>query len=115
MPILAQGAVVLAQVADPRGQNPKVRPALVVSSDPDIKENRPLALVAITSTIIEPLLDNHVDLPWDPTGKARSGLKKRSAAVCDWLITVEQGQIERIIGHLPPTLMVEIIRRLPSP
>jgi mRNA-degrading endonuclease toxin of MazEF toxin-antitoxin module len=114
MPILAQGAVVLAQLADPRGQNPKVRPAIVVSADAEIQEGRPLFLVAITSNVVEPLPENQVELPWDPTGKARSGLKKRSVAVCDWVVTAEQGHIERVIGHLPPTFMVEIVRRLPD-
>jgi mRNA-degrading endonuclease toxin of MazEF toxin-antitoxin module len=113
MPILAQGAVVLVQVADPRGQNPKIRPAIVTSSNEDIQERRPLSLVAITSNVVEPLPENQLELPWDLAGKARSGLKKRSAAVCDWLVTVEQDHIERIIGHLPATLMVEVIRRLP--
>ncbi len=114
MPTLSQGAVVLVELADPRGQNPKTRPAIVVSSDAEIAKGESLFLVAVTSNVTDPLPENHIELPWDASGKSRSGLKKRSAAICDWIVHVEQDKVERIIGHLPATLVVEIVRRVPS-
>lgn len=90
-----------------------MRPAVVVAPDNEIRAGLPLTLVAITGTITDPLPETQVELPWDPTGKARSGLKKRSVAVCNWRVEIEASEIERIIGHVSPTVVLEIIRRIP--
>jgi mRNA-degrading endonuclease toxin of MazEF toxin-antitoxin module len=112
MPTLGQGSIILADLVDPQGHNPKVRPAVVVTSDADIRAGEALTGVAITGAIDDPLPDTQIELPWDPTGKARTDLKKRSVAVCDWQAVVEQSDVQRIIGHLPHATALEVVRRV---
>jgi mRNA-degrading endonuclease toxin of MazEF toxin-antitoxin module len=74
------GSVVWAELEDANGI-PKVRPAVVVTATADIAAGKPVRVVAITTRLPTPLPRDYVQLPWDPQGKARSGLRRRCAAV----------------------------------
>ncbi len=74
------GSVVWAELEDANGYR-KVRPAVVVTPTGDITAGRAVRVVAITTRLQNPLPDDHVLLPWDRQGKARSGLRRRCAAV----------------------------------
>ena len=74
------GSVVWVELADANGFC-KVRPAVVVSATADIAAGQPVRVVAITTRLPTPLPDDHVSLPWDRQGKARSGLRRKCAAV----------------------------------
>ena len=113
MPVIGQGSVILVELMDPQGRNPKVRPAIVVTEDRTIQAGGPINVVAVTSSVTLPLSETHVELPWNASGSAGSGLKKRSVAVCDWLLPIERTQIERVIGHLPSPITLQILSRLP--
>jgi len=97
---LNQGQVVIARPLDPRGQG-KIRPLLIISSSDQISLDEPFYAVAITTTFPDPAPDNHVILPWDPQGRARSGLCRRSAAVCDWVVPIDHTMIEKVAGYVP--------------
>ena len=65
------GSVVWAELEDANGFR-KTRPAVVLTASADIAAGKPLRVVAITTRLPKPLPDDHVLLPWDPQGKARS-------------------------------------------
>jgi hypothetical protein len=93
---LRQGDIVKVEVVDPQHRNPKVRPVIILNPSEEIDAEMELAAIAITGTVPDPLPGSFVLLPYHPRGHPRTGLQKRSAAVCDWF-------------RKSPTASVEII------
>lgn len=104
------GSVVWALVRDHRGQR-KRRPAIVLTAE--ISDEKPIALMAITTTYPDPAPSDHVELPWSPQpGKARTGLARRSAAVLTWTDTVSLEDIDTPVGSIPAKVMATISQRM---
>ena len=104
------GSVVWAEVADANGFR-KSRPAVVVSPTTDIEEGRLIRLAAITTRLPQPLPHDHVLLPWDRQGTARSGLRRRCAAVASWLVEVALDDIQ-VVGNLPAGVMRDLLEKI---
>jgi mRNA interferase MazF len=104
--------VVVSDLLDPQGRNPKDRPCVVVSPTTDIEAGLPLQVVAITTLLPDPLPDDHVLLPWQPPRHPRTGLNKRNAAVCSWLAWVEEDRVIRPVGFVPGKQLLEMARVL---
>src|SRR6266478_2554630 len=107
-PLPQLGSVVWAEVADANGFR-KVRPAVVVTATDNITAVGRLLLAAITTRIDSPLPDDHVLLPWDPQGKARSGLRRRCAAVASWQLEIAVEDIKNVVGILPPATITGLL------
>ncbi len=105
------GSVVWAEVADAKGFS-KVRPAVVVSATKDIVGGKPVRLAAITTRLPVSLPKDHVLLPWNPQGKARSGLRRKCAAVATWLVEVPVSNIQEVVGILPPGVIAELLAKV---
>src|SRR5690349_66310 len=90
------GSVVWAELQDANGYR-KVRPAVVVTPTADIAAGQPVRLAAITTRLPPPLPADHVTLPWDRQGRARSGLRKRCAAVASWLAVVPLSDVSQVV------------------
>jgi mRNA-degrading endonuclease toxin of MazEF toxin-antitoxin module len=112
--LLQQGRIVWVTVCDPNGKNPKERPAVIITATAEIKPGQPIVAVAITGTLENPLPPAYVELPWHRSGHPRTGLKKRCAAQCQWLIVIKQDDIKEYAGIVPESKMVEILARIPS-
>jgi len=111
------GSVVWAELADSNGIC-KIRPAVVVSPTADIAAGRALRVAAITTRLANPLPKDHVLLPWDRQGKARSGLRRKCAAVVTWLAELPVSAVQQVVGILPPVVMAELLAKihtLPAP
>lgn len=108
---LQLGSVVWAELEDANGFR-KVRPAVVVSAMADITAGQPVRVAAITTRVPRPLPEGHVLLPWDPTGKARSGLRRKCAAVADWLAEVAVADVKQVVGLLPPAVIAELLSKI---
>jgi hypothetical protein len=105
------GSVVWAELADANGFR-KVRPAVVVSATADIAVERRVRVLAITTRLPDPLPDDHVLLPWDQQGKARSGLRRKCAAVASWLVEIPVGGVQQIVGIVPPDVVKELLAKV---
>ena len=101
--------IVWVNVPDPRGIR-KRRPVIIVTGNADLPAAEEIAGVAVTTTFAEPPPAEHVALPWDPLGRSITRLRRRSAAVCNWLVTFAPGDVEAIAGQLPPQTLVEVLR-----
>ncbi len=53
-----------------------------------------------------------VFLPWDRQGKARSGRRRRCAAVASWHVEIPVGALQEEVGILPPQVMGELLTRI---
>jgi len=111
MPI-HQGSIVWVTMKDRRGFN-KRRPGVVLTADDEILLDGPVVVAAITTTYGDPPPQNVVELPWSRQGITRTGLRRRSAVVCDWLIDAAISDLDDT-GHFVPTrYLIEILNRLP--
>jgi mRNA-degrading endonuclease toxin of MazEF toxin-antitoxin module len=102
------GSVVWAELKDANGVC-KVRPAVVVTPSADIAADKPLRVAAITTRLLTPLPGDYVLLPWDHQGKARSGLRRRCAAVAGWLAVIPVTEVRQVVGVLPPAVIDELL------
>ncbi len=112
MSSFARGQIVLAEVLDPQGRNPKTRPLVIVTETEEIREDQPFFGIAITGTFSLPLPDDCVKLPWDRQGHPRTGLKKPSVAVCGWPEELRHDSIRRVMGVVPAKELLEILQKI---
>jgi mRNA-degrading endonuclease toxin of MazEF toxin-antitoxin module len=104
-----QGRIVLVEIPDPQSRNAKTRPAVIVSKMEEIRSEGLIACVAVTSAVPDKLPADCVLLPFSSSGKTRTGLKIRSAAMCSWLFQITEDEIEKYIGVVPPQKLQEIL------
>jgi mRNA-degrading endonuclease toxin of MazEF toxin-antitoxin module len=113
--MLREGQIIIVRgLLDPNGVNPKDRPCVVVTRDEDLDAGAPVVVVAISTLLPGALPPDTVLMPYDPQGKARTGLKTRCAAVPGWIEVVAPSRIGPTIGHTPPKqrgAIAEILRR----
>ncbi len=105
------GSVVWVEVADPNGHR-KVRPAVIVTPTADIMPTKPVHLVAITTRLPDSLPDEYVLLPWDPQGNARTGLRRKCAAVASWQAVASVENVQSVVGLLPPATIRELLAKV---
>jgi mRNA-degrading endonuclease toxin of MazEF toxin-antitoxin module len=98
-------------IPDPQGHNPKDgRPFVVISRDEDIKKGGSIQAVGITGELHASPADHYVVLPSGPT--AKSGLKRKSAALCTWLIDISPDKLDVGKGYIHPDLVEQIVTKV---
>jgi hypothetical protein len=102
------GSVVWAELEDANGFR-KLRPAVVLTATADIAAGKPVRLAAITTRLLTPLPADFVLLPWNAQGKARSGLRRRCAAVASWQVVIPVGDVRQVVGFLPPAVFGDLL------
>jgi mRNA-degrading endonuclease toxin of MazEF toxin-antitoxin module len=93
--------VIVSAMPDPNGVNLKDRPSVVVTPTDEIGPEGAVVVVAISTLPPGPVPVDHVELPWDPRGHLRTGLRTRCAAVVPWIQKVPAERIVRSIGAVP--------------
>jgi len=99
----------LANLPFSDGSGSKVRPALVVQCDINNRRLQDVIVAVITRTVAHATIEPTqllIDIT-TPEGKA-SKLLHTSAVKCEHLITIDQSLVQRVIGTLPPSLMLKI-------
>ena len=112
MPTLGRGRIVLAEVVDPQSHNRKVRPLVIVTPTEEIRESTPFVGIAVSTTFPHPVPNTCVELPYDSTGQAKTGLRKRSVAVCSWRQALTHADVIRDIGRVPDRQMLTILEKM---
>ena len=107
------GQIVWAEVADSNGIR-KARPVIVVTKDDRISSSSPLEVVAISSFLPNPLPDDHILLPWHAQGHSKTGLNRKSAAICGWQTRIAMSDILNVVGLVPDRHMLEIMKKVES-
>ena len=106
---LRQGRIVWVELFDPQGRNPKVRPAVIVTSSSRIQLGGEVVVVAITSQVDSVPAEARVELPWHRDRHPRTKLDRRNAAVCSWLATIRVDEIRSTGGQVPLPELVRIL------
>ena len=100
--------VIVVDLLDPQGRNPKDRPCVLISAPERIATGGPLDVVAITTRLPDPLPFDHVSLRWDRRRHPQTGLTEPNAAVCSWLVEVEASRVIRTVGHVRGKELLQI-------
>ncbi len=83
---------------------------LVISRPEEITADDLLIGLSITTTFPDPPNRNEVQIPWHREGLAATGLRRRSAVVCDWLVSFQMSEIVAVRGYLPAANLIEVLR-----
>jgi mRNA interferase MazF len=103
-----RGDVAIVRFPFASGTEAKVRPALVVQNDHNNSRMTNIILVAITTTTHRSQEPTQLLLEVATPADRQSGLLKDSIVSCENLATVEQSLITRVIGSLPPAVMLQV-------
>jgi mRNA-degrading endonuclease toxin of MazEF toxin-antitoxin module len=106
---LQQGQVVWVELVDPSGRNAKCRPAVILTGTEEILPGQQIVGVAVTTRIIDPLPTHYILLPWHPGGNVRTRLRRKCFAICDWLVTFSETDVQKTGGIVPTDVMVRIM------
>jgi mRNA-degrading endonuclease toxin of MazEF toxin-antitoxin module len=109
--------LLVTDVLDPHGRNPKTRPIIVVTPDDVILEGGDLFGVAVTGTFPDPLPVDAVKLPWHRDGHPKTGLDKPAVAACHWIVPIDPDRVVRPRGFVPAKqiwAIAEILNRTAS-
>jgi mRNA-degrading endonuclease toxin of MazEF toxin-antitoxin module len=110
--MVRQGDVVLVTLFDPRGQNPKLRPAVVLTADHEIAADGQIVLAAISTQFDPAKLPKFlVPVPSDPQGHPQTGLRRKSVVKCNWLKAVRCDEVTAI-GRLPHEYLQSVLRQI---
>ena len=107
-PKIAPGSVIWATVTNPRGNNPKSRPCLVVLPEP-LTAEQPYWCLAVSTDPEENTGDPGIEMPWDPKTGSTTGLYAWSRVVLDWRVPVDRDKVERKTGVVTPTFLQNVI------
>ena len=101
--------VTVNNMLDPNGRNPKRRPAVIVSD-----RSQSFIVVAISSRLDKATDKTHVMLPWESGGHPKTGLNRKSAAVCFWYEEVSEDRfIDTTFHHRVSQQFIDaIIQRM---
>jgi mRNA-degrading endonuclease toxin of MazEF toxin-antitoxin module len=114
VPTPQRGRIVLVSAVDPRGENPKVRPFVIVTATEEIQSGTPFVGVAVTGTFSKPPLPDEVQLPSRKDGHPQTHLNKEAVAKCSWARAITHEEIVAYKGIVPPALMERILQIIDS-
>ena len=95
---LRRGRIVWIELLDPQGRNPKRRPAVVLTDTPDIRADGVLLVAGVSPALGLAAPGLGVALPYNPTGRVSTKLRKPCEVVCDWLASVPLAAVEPTEG-----------------
>jgi mRNA-degrading endonuclease toxin of MazEF toxin-antitoxin module len=110
-PSIRHRRIVFAWIKDRNGFA-KLRPAIVLTEDDQIAAGQILAVMAVTTTFSDPPPNNCVPLPWHANEHPVTRLNRRSAAVINWLASVEAADVVGYGGDVPERVMRLIKQKL---
>lgn len=112
MPDLCRGRIVRVEVLDPQNRNPKIRPAIIVTTTKEIRPDGDIVLVAITGSVHAAPAEMQVALPWHAQGQTATRLTKPSVAICSWVFTSPVSKIQSYGGMVPDRQMLQILDKI---
>jgi hypothetical protein len=106
-PSIRYADILFARVADPNRQNPKIRRVVVLTPDLALAAGYPIVVAGVTGTLPNPLTADFVLLPYkNPPGRhPKTGMTKRAAVLCTWIIPITLADIHGRSGFVPPPYM----------
>ena len=107
-PIRFADILFAVDVPDPSGQNPKTRRVVVITPDAALAAGFPIVVAAVTGSLPPILNVDYVLLPYkNPPGTRhpKTGLTKRAAVLCSWIVIIDRDDVVGRSGFVPPAQM----------
>jgi hypothetical protein len=105
----------LHEVIDQRGRPAGPHAAIILTTQEEHEAGAPIVAVVVSSKLHHEPEDEMVLLPWAKGGHPQTKLSKKSAAICRWIVQVEESNIASygnlIYGRLLQDIL-ECVRRL---
>jgi mRNA-degrading endonuclease toxin of MazEF toxin-antitoxin module len=112
---ITRGRVIWLDVTDPRGIPVGDHAAVILTTKAESESGELLKAVVISSKLQHAAKERMVELPWSRGGHPRTGLSKRSAAMCDWIVTVNEDHIRKYGGLVSGKLLDQIVALINPP
>jgi hypothetical protein len=104
--------LLVKDVLDPLGKNPKTRPVVCLDDFEEIKDSQTFLGLATSTKFRFPLQFDEV-LLYDRLGvRDRTGLSKPCVAKCEWIFTFEKARIVKKLGAAFEHQLQQIIEKL---
>ncbi len=103
-----RGQIVWAEIPDPRGSNPKLRPVVIITRDDEITQDGDVVVVGVTTKVDTAPKDVSVELPWARNRHPKTGLKEPSVVVCTWQRILPVASIKALAGVVPGRQLLQI-------
>lgn len=82
----------------------------MLTATDELASAREFVVAAISTKIDDPLPPDSILVPWSSDGRARSGLTTACVVKCKWLRRVKQEEVVSVRGHLPSTIVNDIMQ-----
>jgi len=111
--LLQRGRIVKVNIPDSQGRTTHPHPAVVLTSAEDITAGFPIVVAGISTKLHLSEPKNRVMLPWNPRrgGDYLTNLDKRCAAVCNWIVTINESDILAYYGMTPSYAIADIEKK----
>ena len=109
-----RGRIIWTDFFDPQGRNKSPHPAVILTSREEIEAGDSIVVSVVSTQLNLSKPEDRVELPWDPRpgGHAVTKLNKRCAAVCFWIVEIQEEDILRYAGVVPERALKEILTRV---
>jgi mRNA-degrading endonuclease toxin of MazEF toxin-antitoxin module len=107
-----RGRIIWAEILDQQGRNPKLRPAVILTSRDEIVAGEPIVVAVASTQLHLAKSEDKVELPWTHQGHPRTHLKKRCAVVCSWTVEIKASDIQECSGMVPEDKITAILTRV---
>lgn len=110
----AVGRIIWGDFLDPQGNLAGPHRAVIISSNEDIRDGKPIRVIVISSAFHLAKPEDRVELPYlqCPGGHVHTKLTKKCAAMCRWMPAIEQGDIADYGGWVRGKWLVQILKRV---
>jgi len=94
---LRQGDIIEAEVLDPNGANLKPRPIVILTPTEEISST--FVGVAISAQPVLKASEMVIEIRSSEYGHPKTGLWKKSHAICEWVVEVTVEEIHKELGY----------------
>lgn len=101
--------VLIRDLLDPHGRNPKDRPCVVVTDPANPRPPGRHLVVAISTVVPDLLPDFYVLLPYQQPRHPKTGLTRRNAAILRWVEEIDESRMLRELGIVPNRQLAEMV------
>ena len=87
------------------------RPVIILTPDAEIETAQELfgVVASNTAALMNPRPPHCIELPFHPTGRVGTKLRKPTVAVCTWIVSIKKDEIEDFGGVVPPRIIQGIL------
>jgi hypothetical protein len=104
-----RGRIIWTDVTDRRGRNVGEHACIIIAP---AKQGKPIKAIVVSSNLNISLAEYMVEMPWAKGRHPQTGFDKPCAAMCDWEVDVDVGDINKYGGLIYGPVFDDIVSRV---